>query len=240
VTFGNVILTITALDASGTPSVIFAQGAPITLVARFTNTGTVDELLMETDGCGMLDYTVNDRFGAQAAPLFSSLFGALCTKNLVTHTIAAGQTIELTFEWDQTDNTVISVRRGNYQFDGTLRQNGATSFPFPSPLEIAIGGNTLVVTGTASNNGIVASRVQASVGTVQVDESQNTGQTALTTATVIATAIALDPDYEATVTDLGNDTAQVEVTLAVSVSPTYLPVLFDVTSNDPTQQVTTP
>ncbi|MFC1705312.1 hypothetical protein ACFL59_00635 [Planctomycetota bacterium] len=234
----NLTLTIEALDSTQTPRVLFAPGEPITLVARYTNNGTTDETLTSTDGCGITDETIDGRFGGVSSPVFNRLYQAMCTMILIRHTIAAGQSKETSHTWDQLDNAGGAVPRGNYRFTGSLRGSG--TFPWPTPLEIGIGDNVVRVQGTALNNGIVPSEARVSVGLEKVTVSQSRNQTALQTAQAIAQAIDATADYAAVATDLGGDVAEVRVGLASTIASPYHPVVYDVTANDPAQQVTAP
>jgi hypothetical protein len=235
---GAVTCTLIAQDSLGAPRTTYAVGEVITLVVRFENNTTTDATFVVNDGCGLSNHLIDDKFGVQASPLFDRLQGVFCTSNIVTTVISSGQSLELPFMWNQTDSNGNAVREGNYLFKAAIRDTG--NFPDPTALDLAIGGNKVRVSGTATNNGIIASRALVSVGTVDVNVSQNTGQTALSTATAIAAVIDASPDFTATAVDLGNNLAEITVDLSAGNPNPYLPVAFNVSSNDPGQKVGTP
>jgi hypothetical protein len=235
---GAVTASLTARDARGAARTTYATGETITLVLQIANTTSSDASFVVNNGCGLVDHIIEDKFAAQASPLFNRLNGLICTQAIVTHTVQAGQTMEFTFDWRQVDNRGSQVRLGNYLFEGALRDNG--NFPHPPRLDLAIGSNKIRVTGTAVNNGFAPSRALASVGQVRVDIAQSTRQTALQTADAIATIIDADPDLTAAVVDLGSDTAEVTVTQTPGSPSPYFPVVFDVSANDPVQRVSIP
>ncbi|MDF1663473.1 MAG: hypothetical protein P1V97_17010 [Planctomycetota bacterium] len=225
-------------DSTGAERSIFSQGEAITLVLSFNNGTAGDVQFVAPDGCGLVNHLIEDRFAAQPSPVFNRLAGAICTQALVTHTIPAGQTREFSFDWDQTDSRGAQVRDGNYLFVGDIRDTG--NFPNPQSISVDIGSNKLRVTGTAINNGIIASRTLVKVGSVQVQVNQSAGQNSLSTANAIATMINNDPAFNCSVVDLGSDVAELTVNLTGANPSLYQPVLFDLNSNDPVQRVIIP
>ena len=234
---GTLTARLIARDSSGVERTTYAVGEDITLVLRFDNPTANDAQFVAPDGCGLVNHRIEDRFAAQGSPVFDRLQGLICTLALVTHTIPAGQTIDFPFLWNQTDNNGNQVRAGNYLFMGLIRD---TSFPSPPSISIDIGSNKLRVSGTAINNGIIASRTLVKVGAVQVQVNQSAGQNSLSTANVIAAEINKDPSFDCTVTDLGSDVAELTVNLTGANPTLFQPVLFDLNSNDPVQRVTIP
>lgn len=235
---GVLTTRLIARDSTGAERTVYSQGEDITLVLRFDNGTTGDAQFVAPDGCGLVNHLIEDRFAVQASPVFNRLAGAVCTQALVTHTIPAGQTREFSFVWDQTDSRGGQVRDGNYLFIGDIRDTG--NFPNPQSISIDIGSNKLRVSGTASNNGIIASRTLVKVGAVQVQVNQSTNQNALSTANAIAAVINNDPSFNCTVVDLGSDIAELTVNLTGANPNLFQPVLFDLNSNDPVQRVTIP
>jgi hypothetical protein len=237
---GALTLEIETRNLSQTPVQQFAEGESLVLVARFLNTLPQDAVVEARDGCGLIDHRIETRFGGRPGSLlFNSTAGQVCTQAIVPHTIPAGQPTEFTFLWDQTDNAGAALQRGNYVYRTTVREPGGDSFAL-APLQIAIGSNVIEVTGTATNNGFAPSTAQASVGDHSVQISQNGRQTALATATLLANEINRDPAYNAVAARTGPDAAEIRVNLAAGVTPPYLPVVFEVRSNDPAQRVTAP
>lgn len=233
---GTLTARLIARDSMGVERNVYQQGEDITLVLLFENGTANDAQFVAPDGCGLVNHLIEDRFAAQPSPVFDRVSGLICTQALVTHTIPAGQNREFTFLWNQTDNRGNQVRDGNYLFMGDIRDMG--SFPNPPSISIDIGSDTLRVSGTAVNNGIIASRTLVKVGNVQVQVNQSAGQNALSTANAIAAVINNDPQLNCTVVDLGNDVAELTVNLTGANPSLFQPVLFDLNSNDPVQRVT--
>ncbi|MBI4576816.1 MAG: hypothetical protein HY722_11185 [Planctomycetes bacterium] len=234
---------LAVLDAVGQPAAAFRTGEAVRVELAITNWSPAPAVLTAPDGCGLAATSI----GSGATTVRDAMAGRMCTMALVDVRFAPGETKTFRFDWDQRNDAGQAVAAGPYEARARVRTVfGSASVAAPLPAPFTIGAvpvkpaNTLRISGVATNNGIVASRIGFDVGVVGFPKSRvEVTPSARDTPAVTARALAaqLGRSFLGTVTVLPGGDAE----LRVGPGPLVLlagPVeVANARSNDPGQSI---
>lgn len=237
---------LTLHDASGRAATDFRPGETIKFRLAVTNHRSVASSLTAPDGCGLAGFTVS----RGSTKLWDSRVGRICTMVLKSYVFAGGETKEWDMDWDQRDLSGAQLPAGTYSANAVVRQVPGILGPLVrpvAPVAFRIGTpavapkDTVIISGRATNNGIMASRIGFDVGVVghptrRIEVGASRGQTALATARALA-ALLPGPTLRGVVTPLPFGQAALKVVPGRTVRLAGPIEVSHATSNDPVQRI---